>query len=106
MPLPPEIASVPWGDPVALRHLIEGTPGSVTPLMLERLFEHHGLECICDAPTQGSVRAAVWAPKDRLQLREGASFTFVVYHREILEEEHVVRALNLLRLLGRVRLTV
>lgn len=103
MTTPPSIADIPWTDAEALRDLIEAKPSGVTPLMLERLLEHHDMTCIGDAPSQGRVRAAIWAPIDRDRLRNGASFTFVVYHTELVVTERVVRALNMLLALARAR---
>lgn len=103
MTIPPAIAEVPWTDAEALHDLIEARPQSVTPLMMERLFEHRGLEYIGDAPSRGTYRAAIWAPRDRDRLRNAASFTFLVYHSELVVSDRVVRALNMLQALARAR---
>ena len=100
---PPAIADVPWTDAEALHGLIEAKPQNVTPLMLERLLDHRGLECLGDAPSRGPYRVAIWAPRDRDALQNATSFTLLVYHSELVVMERVVRALNILQALAKAR---
>ena len=100
---PPVIAAVPWADAEALRELIEAKPDSVTPLMLERLLEQYRFECLGDVPSQGPVRAAAWAPRDRASLATPATFTVVVYHTELVVRDRVVQVLRVLQALARAR---
>lgn len=99
----PAVDDVPWTDRDKLFHRVGQHPGAVTPLMLERLLEHYDFECLGPIPSPTGARAVLWMPKDRVRLASPADFAVVVYQTELVAEELVARAMNIIIRISRER---
>ncbi len=69
-----------WRNPQALLDHIVSSRFTAEPLVLERLFEHCGLEEIGSLPTLNQWTAVTWAHKARERFAILRPYHFVVQH--------------------------
>jgi hypothetical protein len=93
----------PYEDPVAFLRWVEHHTDGVPPIALERLLSYEGFEEAGTMPTQGPVTCVVWKPRDRREDPRLAEATFLVYHTDVVARERVLRALQLIDRVRRLR---